>query len=249
MKLISLNTWGARAGKEKVLDFFKKYEDIDIFCLQEMWQGGEEIYTDKDGVLTDTSISFSLLDDIKKVLPSHDAYFRSAIGTHYGLAIFVKKNVDVIEEGDVFIHKDKGFVPEGGYGGHARNMQYMTIGKENPIIIYNVHGLWNGQGKSDSDDRLLQSDKITEFVKDKNNPFVLVGDFNLLPETESIKKIEQLGVENLIAKYNIKSTRTSLYTREIQFADYAFTSPLIQVKDFKVMKEEVSDHSALFLEF
>jgi len=249
MKLISLNTWGARAGKEKMLEFFNKYEDTDIFCLQEMWQGGEEIYTDKDGILTDTSISFRLLDDIKKILPNHDVYFRPAIGTHYGLAIFVKKNIDVIEEGDVFIHKNKEFVPEGHHGGHARNMQYITIDKENPVTIYNLHGLWNGQGKSDSDDRLLQSDKITEFVKETKTPFVLTGDFNLLPGTESLKKIEQLGVENLITKYNIKSTRTSLYEKELKFADYVFTSPSIQIKDFRVMEEEVSDHCALYLEF
>jgi len=38
MKIITLNTWGGRAGKELLLSFFEKYrDDADIFCLQEIW--------------------------------------------------------------------------------------------------------------------------------------------------------------------------------------------------------------------
>jgi len=77
-----------------------------------------------------------------------------------------------------------------------------------------------------------------------------LGDFNLLPETESLRIIEN-GMENLVKDYNVQSTRTSLYTRhEIsgKFADYIFLSPSIKVKDFKVLPDEVSDHTALFLE-
>jgi hypothetical protein len=42
MKLISLNTWSGRAGKENLLGFFRRNKDMDIFCLQEMWEGGHE---------------------------------------------------------------------------------------------------------------------------------------------------------------------------------------------------------------
>ena len=31
MKVLSLNTWGGRAGKDKLLDFFEAYKYIDIF--------------------------------------------------------------------------------------------------------------------------------------------------------------------------------------------------------------------------
>ena len=43
MKIISLNTWGGRGGKENLLKFIEKYKDTDIFCLQEMWNGGEHM--------------------------------------------------------------------------------------------------------------------------------------------------------------------------------------------------------------
>ncbi len=41
MNLLSLNVWGARAGLNELLGFFKEHQDVDIFCLQEVWNGGE----------------------------------------------------------------------------------------------------------------------------------------------------------------------------------------------------------------
>jgi len=42
MKLISLNTWGGRAGKEKLLAFFTAHKNTDVFCLQEIWSAPYE---------------------------------------------------------------------------------------------------------------------------------------------------------------------------------------------------------------
>jgi exonuclease III len=43
MKIISLNTWGGMAGRQPLLDFFVAHKDVDVFCLQEIWNGGEHI--------------------------------------------------------------------------------------------------------------------------------------------------------------------------------------------------------------
>ena len=56
-------------------------------------------------------------------------------------------------------------------------------------------------------------------------------------------------MRNLIAEFGITSTRSSLYTKPLRFADYMFVSNGIEVKDFKVLPDEVSDHLALYLEF
>ena len=76
----------------------------------------------------------------------------------------------------------------------------------------------------------------------------MCGDFNLLPDTESIKILESSGLRSLIKEYNITSTRTSFYTKPAKYADYILVTPGIEVKDFKVLTDEVSDHSPLFLE-
>lgn len=252
MKLITLNTWGGRAGKDKLLDFFKKHKDVDVFCLQEIWSAPYEKYhghlagglaIDHDQIMT------TGMQEISNVLPNHTGYFRPHFMDNYGLFMLVNKNISPLEEGEVFVYKEKGHIPDGDIGNHARNIQYVRfLVDDKPITVINFHGLWNGKGKTDSDDRIKQSENIVRFVKSVDGDRVLCGDFNLLPETESIKIIESAGLRNLIKENNIKSTRTSFYNKPEKFADYIFVSPDVEVKDFKVLPDEVSDHSALFLE-
>src|SRR3989344_8202871 len=187
MKLISLNTWGGRAGKEKLLAFFAAHKDVDVFCLQEVWSAPyEHLEGHSAGGLSiyHSNIMVYGMQEISTLLESHTAYFKPHHLDNYGLMMLVKKDLDVIAEGDVFVYKEKGHIPEGDIGFHARNVQYITIqSPKGSRIILNFHGLWNGGGKGDSDDRLLQSDRIIEFMKTLSDPYVMSGDFNLLPDT------------------------------------------------------------------
>ncbi|MEK7451825.1 MAG: endonuclease/exonuclease/phosphatase family protein [Patescibacteria group bacterium] len=247
MTIISLNTWGGRASKENLLAFFEAHKDVDIFCLQEIWSAPYESLKDK---IDQTKVMTNGMQEISALLSNHQMYFRPHVLDDYGLMILVKKDLPVLKEGEIFVHHYKGYVPKDDIGTHARNVHYVTI--ETPHgnrTIMNFHGLWNGQGKSDSPDRLAQSERIMEFIQTINNPIVLCGDFNLSPETESLKKLESLGLRNLIRENNITSTRTSFYTKPEKFADYALVSPEIHVQNFQVLPEEVSDHSALYLQF
>lgn len=239
MKIISLNTWGGRIH-EPFLNFLKENEEVDIFCFQ-------EVYKDAFGIEKEyLEDSLDLYNDISKMLPNHKGYFRPSIGDHYGLAIFVKSSIHVLEEGDVTIYDVQNY--EGG-GNHSRNLQYIKIqDKDKVLCVANVHGLWNGQGKTDTNERVEQSKRIVNFLQGINEDIVLCGDFNLLPETQSISIVEDFGLRNLIKDFNIISTRTSLYEKPVKFADYVFISQKIKVNDFKVMIDEVSDHSPLWLE-
>ncbi|OGZ44009.1 MAG: hypothetical protein A3J55_01085 [Candidatus Ryanbacteria bacterium RIFCSPHIGHO2_02_FULL_45_17b] len=253
MKLISLNTWGGRAGKEKLLVFFENNKDVDIFCLQEIWSAPYE-HLEGQAVggleLNHSNIMVYGMQDISAVLDRHTSYFRPHHLDNYGLMMLVKKSLSVVEEGDIFVYKERGHVPQGDVGFHARNVEYITF--ETPRgnrTVMNFHGMWNGKGKGDSEDRLLQSDNIIRFMQTIQNPYIICGDFNLLPDTKSIEKLEEFGLRNLIKEYGITSTRTSHYTKPEKFADYAFVSKGIEVKDFKVLPDEVSDHAPLYLEF
>lgn len=244
MKLITLNAWGGRVHKP-LLNFLKKHEEIDIFCLQEVYRnakGKEVIYTDA---------MLDIYEDIKKVLPDYDGYYRPHLQDYYGLALFIKKNIPFIEEGEYFVYKQKGYIPNDNVGFHAKNVQYVKIPLNQKIItLLNFHGLWNGKGKTDTEERIKQSKNIIDFAKKLKNDFIICGDFNLLPNTKSLKLIEQeLGLRNLISEYSITSTRTSYYKKEHKFADYVLLTPGIVVKDFKVLPDEVSDHNPVYFEF
>lgn len=116
--------------------------------------------------------------------------------------------------------------------------------------MVNYHGLWEkDKGKGDSSDRIKQSQNIINFLSTKKDrKIILTGDFNLSPQTESLQLFEDFGLENLITRFAITDTRTSLYEKENRFADYTFVSKDITVSEFTVLPDEVSDHAPLYLE-
>jgi len=253
MKIVTLNTWGGRAGKEKVLSFFQKYKDtVDVFCLQEIWSAP---YENLEGVnagglkIKHEDVMTNGLQDISKLLSEFTVQFHPHYLDNYGLAIFVRKGFDIKVVGDIFVHLNKGDKPEGDIGLHPRNIQYVSLTyKERALNILNFHGLWNGQGKGDSEARLAQSQASLNFINSLGGDTIFCGDFNLKLDTKSIKILENNGLNNMIREYDITSTRTSYYTKPEKFADYIFTTKDINVKDFKVLPDEVSDHAALLLE-
>lgn len=254
MKLITLNTWGGRAGKDSLLRFFATHKDTtDIFCLQEIWSAPYEhlegsVVGGKN--MNHESILVHGKQKISETLSHHHSYFSPHHLENYGLMMSIRDTITVKDFGDIFVHKHKGYVPDGDIGHHARNIQYATFTlNSKEVTVINFHGLWNGNGKSDSLDRLLQSESIIHFLKTLQGEIIICGDFNLLPDTKSLKKFEDFGLRNLISENNITSTRTSFYTKKEKFADYIFVSSGITVRECKVLPDEVSDHSPLLLDF
>lgn len=241
MKLITLNIWGGHV-RNPLLEFIKFHQETDIFCFQEVYDNAQTKVSDED-----RAVSLNIFAELQALLPQHQPFFRPVVNKTYGIGMFVKKEIPVLEEGEINIYDNptyRGIGPS-----HSRNLQWIKCQINNQArMIMNVHGLWNGKGKTDSPDRILQSQKIREFIDNTPFPKIICGDFNLRPDTESIKILQQ-GMKDWIQHYNISSTRTSLYPKEERFADYVFTSPEINVHHFEVLKDEVSDHCPLLLDF
>lgn len=241
MKLITLNVWGGHV-KKPLLDFIQAHKNVDIFCFQEVYQNAER-KTSSD--IRD--VHLNIFSEIHDLLPDHQTFFRPVLDNTYGIGAFVKKEIDVLGEGQVWIHEQADYPGHGA--AHSRNLQWLECAVNQKIFsVMNVHGLWNGMGKTDTPARLEQSQRIRNFMDTINTPKILCGDFNLRPDTESLSIIEA-GMINHVKINKVSSTRTSFYPKEEKFADYIFTSPEIKVKHFEVMKDEVSDHAALLLDF
>jgi endonuclease/exonuclease/phosphatase family metal-dependent hydrolase len=243
MKIISLNTWGGRMHDD-LMEFLRTHSDTDMFCLQEVYHQAHGKDTIWHGA------NFDTFNDIKAALPEHRAYYHPHLGDWWGLALFALPSLELKEVGESYVHLFKGHNIDREVLGHtAKNVQYAkTLHNGTPLTVINFHGLWNGEGKTDCRERIEQSEKIAEFIKGLEGEIVLCGDFNLLPNTQSLRIIEETGLRNLIAEYGIASTRTSLYTKPEKFADYMFVSQGLQVKEFKVLPHEVSDHAPLYIE-
>jgi len=255
MKLVTLNTWGGRAGKDLLLSFFRSHkDDVDIFCLQEVFAAQ---YDGFDKQLTanqklDVSMFMNQgMQDIRDTLGDEYAtLYHPHFHDLFGLMMVSKQKYPILENGDIFVHKHKGYVSENDIANHARNIQHAKMDINGKLVtVINFHGLWNGKGKTDSEERIQQSKNIVSFLKGVKGEIILVGDFNLRPDTESLALLEATGLRNMITEYGITSTRTSYYKKEETFADYVLVTDGIDVTDFKVLPDEVSDHSALLLEF
>lgn len=119
----------------------------------------------------------------------------------------------------------------------------INLPDDKKLKIINVHGIWNATRMGD-DRTIAQSGFIiSELLKDKI-PTIVVGDFNLSPESPSIKIIEN-HLTNLSVKYELRTTRPE----KDMVVDYIFITDDIHVKDFRIVKTDVSDHFPLVLDF
>lgn len=241
MKLITLNLWGGHL-RNRLLRFIHANRDVDIFCLQEVYHNAHRTVTYES-----RELSLHIFSDLQKLLPDHHAIFKPAVENVYGIGMLIKNNIDILSEGEILIH-EKQHYPGIGLN-HSRNLQWVQCESEQGLYsILNVHGLWTGRGKGDTPERIAQSQRIRHFMDNVTTPQILCGDFNLRPDTESMKILEH-GMENQITRTGVQSTRTHYYTKPEKYADYILTSPTIRVNSFSVMPDEVSDHCPLFLDF
>jgi len=243
MKLISLNILGGQNTKE-LLSFIRRNTDVDIFCFQEVFDKGICTRPEMEGS------NMNIFGEISIALREYKGYFAPHQDDEEGLAIFVKNTFHIDEYNDIFVHRYKNAMFDNHGDELGRNIQHIMFkhkGKE--INIINFHGLWSKLGKVDTPERELQSIKILDFLKTLRGEVILCGDFNLMPDTYSIKVFRDYRLTDLIKKFKVTSTRSSMYKGEVKYADYIFCSKGLVIKEFKVFSDDVSDHLPLYLEF
>jgi exonuclease III len=269
MKLETVNIWGGRVYKPLIEHIRQQSESVDIFCFQEVYHSPTGKKYTRPVAKANSTFPLSNLHparaDIYKQLARNlhgfTGYYRSAqmgfdyLGKvdyelYFGLSIFVRKSINLGREGEVFVYREKDSAIEGDNATLGRNLQYIQVivnGKQ--FTIANLHGLWNGRGKVDAPERIEQSRKVRTFLDKLEGAKIICGDFNLLPDTKSIAILEEGGMRNLVKEHGITSTRSKYYTKPERFADYILISPDVNLIDFRVLEEAVSDHSPLLLEF
>jgi endonuclease/exonuclease/phosphatase family metal-dependent hydrolase len=235
----------------------------DIFCFQEIYSGLEAAVT-SSGSLVD--MYYQLRQRLgEEYFGYHyvrqEDWPNSTYQKHnpWGNAIFLKKNIQVHSYLEEFI---LGYRNSASIDGDKFSktlpvgVQSVTLKVNNKTIsISNFHGYYAGVGvgKGDTPERLMQSENLLEHLKKLPGQKILGGDFNLDPDTESMRIIEESGLQNLIKKYGIESTRTSRYPQEKRikhpYADYVFVEESVKVNSFNVDTDFMgSDHAPLFLE-
>lgn len=257
MKLITLNAWGGKVYEPLMAFVESRAMDTDVFCMQEMLFGPRaEAAPSSKGRMNLCSEIERRLPDFEVLMypaPQEARYFEAELlpdDTSPGLAIFIRKSLSVTGQGGFRCYR--GEIPSGAdFGGKMTgSCQWVRIRQEGTgdITVMNLHGLWQTKTeKADTPERIAQSHILHDFIGETAGKKLLCGDFNLRPDGECIRLLEQ-GMINLIKTSGATSTRSSLYTKPDKFADYVLVSPDIQVRHFEVLQDEVSDHLPLLVD-
>jgi len=226
MKIIFLNAWRGKL-EEKIKNYLvEQTVETDVFCLQE-----------GDGPMK--KIIQEIFSSYQISLAERDITGDS----HLCPTNCFKKGIEVVVSREMM--EDNFNL---GFG------LYSQIKTEGGLTNFaNIHGLPRPGHKLDTPERLRQSEEIIRFMDMVEGKKIIGGDFNILPEAESIKMFEKSGYIDLIKKFEIKNTRNKYAwdrypESKLYYSDYLFVSPEVKVKSFEVPETEVSDHLPLVLE-
>lgn len=252
MKIISLNVWGGRIY-DKLESFIKtQAPSTDVFCFQEFFDGlndprPEQLDARKKYSQRTEDFIYDLNDRVKSILPG----FNGSVTQPYSnfgerLAMYVKtKTTSPGPVYETLILKPSTQT----WGGVAMKVgvRVQYLHSKSSWIIH-THGFWTQGNKNDTPERLQQSKNLLKLLGTLPGEKVLLGDFNLNPETKSIAILTE-KMRNLIKEYDIKTTRSPLSApSKGTFADYAFLSQGVKLNNFQVLNDEVSDHLPLNVE-
>ncbi len=260
MKIVFLNIWKGKMF-ESLMEFLKQSADTtDFFCFQEMTHASAIASTHNGGRTT-------MFSEISNALPDFNGYLapvssgfdeesHASFEIVQGQAIFAKKNIPIDSFGEVFVFGEKAVAP---VDPEPENLpavlQYVRFqNKGKPFTLATVHGIPYPGNKLDDANRLTQSRRILSFFASEKGEKILGGDFNMMPDTISMRMIGESGMKDLIKEYGITNTRNVFAYGDYPeaerqyFADFAFVSPGVQVIDFQVPYCLVSDHLPMLLD-
>lgn len=266
IRLVSLNVSIFDDNNLKLSQFFKEINP-DIVCLQEVSRKVDnsafEKYITKD--IFDSSMpllkssfyapNFALSEYQKENFHGKKLFYHN-FGGVIESGNYIKSKFPIYEGQSLSINGEFTYITDwkdpATQSNLSRMMQvaYIKIKSNLMISCINYHGIWT-KNKEDTISTIQATKKILNIMEKIKVPTILCGDFNLLPNTESIQLINE-EYSNLIDRYRIKTTRpksNELSNLDRNIVDYIFVSKDITVHNLQVIDTNVSDHLPLAMDF
>jgi len=257
MKLLNINTCIKLDNANDIIKLISD-DEYNIVTLQEVMRKIDDAVFDKYNksniIKSNTSYKYSFFGPLW-IADHHEK--NNVISKEFGG--FVEQGNEILSiypiaySENVFYYKNySNFTDTTNFRqeDHPRAFENVILNiNDQKLQIINVHGIWN-KDKTGDERTINQSEVILSYVRD-DIPCIITGDFNLLSNTESIKKINK-KMTNLIEEYNIQSTRPTFddgLDKGDLVCDYIFVNEKVKVNDFKVLNYNASDHLPLVLDF
>lgn len=259
MLLLSLNVALFETNNEKLYKFLLD-QNPDIICLQEIAQkldpNVDPAYLSKNYVdKAAKNLKYSFFSPNWIIKDFHQKEnFDFDFGGFLKSGNYIKSKFKIFKKSNIFITNkiikviDWSSWPEK----QSKAVQIVDLdlpGSKN-LRILNYHGIWTKE-KIGNQNTLSACQKINQIAQEVDYPVIIVGDFNLFPNTESMKVFKDSFV-SLVDKYQIQTTRpkiNELNNLERNVVDYIFVSQGVKVNSFQVLDTDVSDHLPLILDF
>lgn len=239
MKIVQLNIWmGKIEGK---LERFLQETDADVICMQEVINS-DDTTLHVSRLWFDTSRILRANPEFKyyKYFPNWSADI--ADGTMQ-MGNFVISKIPIVSTDMKFVH--------GQYTEHtilvqqpSNNTAVDIIKLENGITVVNHHGFWRKDPMGD-EDSLKAFEKVGEVVKPlaEEGPLVMCGDLNIIHASPCFKHLDFL--RDLTDENKVETTLSGARVPFKVPCDHILVNDEIEVKDFRVLPDIVSDHLAL----
>lgn len=122
----------------------------------------------------------------------------------------------------------------------------------NSLVIANHQGYLVRNSAVGGEETIKYSKALAAALKPHMDCLIMCGDLNIIKESPGFAPIAELGLRNLTAENNTKTTLSSAHralNKDSVACDYVLCSKSIAVKNFRAVDKVVSDHKALILEF
>lgn len=257
MKLLNMNVCIKLDNIKDIIELISK-DEYDIITLQEVMRKIEDSafdrYNKSNLIKSNLDYNYSFFGPLW-IANHHEK--NNVISKDFGGLVEqgneILSKYPIIQSENIFYYKnysDFTDVTKFRQEDHPRAFENIILNvNSKKLQIINVHGIWN-KDKTGDERTIKQSEIILSYVRN-DIPCIITGDFNLLPNTKSIQKINQ-KMTNLIEKYNIHSTRPTFddgLDKGNIVCDYIFVNDKVKINSFKVIESNVSDHFPLVLDF
>lgn len=264
MRLVSLNVALFETNNEKLYKFLLDQKP-DIICLQEVADKVDQkvnpLYISKgyiDKATSDLPYSFFgpnwMIKDFHRKNFHQKESFDFEFGGFLKSGNYIKSRFKMINKINVFIKYKTIKFTDWSTWPQKQPKAVQIVDLELPhsrnLRILNYHGIWTKE-KIGNSETLEACKKINELATEVSYPTIITGDFNLFPNTQSMKVFQDHFI-SLVNKYNIQTTRprsNELSHLQRNVVDFILVTPDIKVNSFKVLNSDVSDHLPLILDF
>lgn len=263
MKLITLNVALFEPNNLKLVGFLKE-ECPDIACFQEVTRGlGDGV--DKEFISKDTidagtgNLKHSFFGPTNVFGEINMKDFHGQENFHFDpkglleLGNYTKSKYKILKAQSIFLEGDFTYDPSQAEWPDEQYRAILIVDlstNDRVLRIINYHGIWTRDKKGNLKTHEA-CNKILDFASESEGNVIICGDFNLFPDTPSMK-VFQKDFISLVDCFNIKTTRppsNELSGNGRNVVDYIFVDKKIKVKSFEASDEDISDHSPLILDF